>query len=66
MVQGFDNNSIITYRQTNFSSYLSISFLEKTCDIRLFSRVLFFFIDVMVDLSDRLHNTFPKLQIKGT
>ena len=66
MVQGFDNNSIITYRQTNFSSYLSICYLEKTCGIRLFSRVLFFPIDVMVDLFDRLHNTFPKLQIKGT
>ena len=49
----------------NFSIYLSISFLEKICDIRLFLPFLCFPIDVMIDFSDRLHNPFPKFRMKA-
>ena len=64
-VRGFGNHYIITYIQTTFLVYLLSSFLEKICDIRLFSRFLFFPIDVMVDFSDWLHNPFPKIRIKA-
>ena len=49
----------------NFSIYLSISFREKICDIRLFLPFLCFPIDVMIDFSDRLHNPFPKFRMKA-
>ena len=64
-VLGFENNLIITYRQTTFLIHLSINFLEKISDIWLFSCFLFFPVDIMVNLPDRLHISFPKFRIKA-
>ena len=62
-VQGFENISIITYKQTIFkSTYQSVL---KICHIRLFFVFCSSLTDVMIDFSDQLHDIFPKFRIKA-